>query len=99
MTTIGNYQYLSSYKESNPVIPLGNACCKETCEMLHDTIESMETERNHMELIKELGTHRINEQRLRDIRDSYIPVLQNMSYTLTEEGICKCVENVPEKYK
>jgi hypothetical protein len=99
MTTIGNYQYLLSYKNSNPIIPLGNVCCKETCEMLYDTIDSMEIERNHTELIKELGAYRINEQRLMDIRDSYIPILQNMSYTLTDEGICKCTENIPDKYK
>ncbi len=67
--------------------------------MLHDTIESMETERNQMELLKELGTYSINEKRLEDVRDAYIPTLQNMSYTLTDEGICKCVGNVPEKYK
>lgn len=98
MTTIGNYQYLLSYKRSNPTIPFGNACCKETCEMLHDTINSMEIERNHMELIKKLGAHRINEQRLDDIKNSFIPTLQNMSYTLTDKGICKCVENVPKRH-
>jgi hypothetical protein len=58
----------------------------------------MEIERDHMELIKELEAHRIDEQRLKDIRDAFIPLLQNMSYTLTDEGICKCVENVPRRY-
>lgn len=99
MTVIGNYQYLLSYKKSNPTVPLENICCKETCEILHDTINSMEIERDHMEFIKRLGKQTINEKRLIDVRDSFIPTLQNMSYTLTEEGICKCVGNVPEKYK
>jgi hypothetical protein len=58
----------------------------------------MEIERDSTELMKKLGLQRINEQRLKDIRDAYIPTLQNMSYTLTDEGICKCVENVPERY-
>ena len=99
MTTIGNYKYILSYKNSNPTIPTGSDCCKKTCEMLHDTINSMEIERDGMEFIKRLGIQRINEKRLEDVRDAFIPTLQNMSFTLTEEGICKCVENVPEKYK
>lgn len=99
MTTIGNYQYLLSYKKSDPIIPTGDTCCKDICEMLHDTINNMEIERDHMEFTKKLGLERINEQRLKDIRDTFIPTLQNISYTLTDKGICACVKNVPEKYK
>lgn len=98
MTVIGNYKYISSYKSSNPIVPTTDTCCKEVCKMLHDTINSMEIERDSSELIKKLGLHRINEQRLKDVRDAFIPTLQNVSYTLTDKGICKCVENVPEKY-
>ena len=99
MTVIGNYKYMLSYNDSKPTIPTGSDCCEKTCEMLRDTINSMEIERDHMEFIKRLGKQTINEKRLEDIRDSFIPTLQNMSYTLTDEGICKCVKNVPEKYK
>jgi len=100
MTTIRNYKYTPSYKENKPIIPTNGECCKEICTMLHETIDIMEKERDYISSMKEsIVLPRGFEKRLDDIRNAFIPVLGNMSYTLTEEGICKCVERVPEKYE
>lgn len=100
MTTIKNYKYIPSYKENVPIIPAENECCKEICTMLHETIDIMEKERDYISSMKmELTTlPRGFEKRLDDVKNAFIPVLSNMSYTLTEEGICKCTERVPERY-
>ena len=100
MTTIRNYKYIPSYKENGPITPVENECCKEICTMLHETIDIMEKERYYISSMKEsVALPRGFEKRLDDVKNAFIPVLGNMSYTLTEEGICKCVERVPEKYE
>lgn len=100
MTIIKNYKYIQSYKEAEPIIPTGDGCCKDVCSMLNDTIDSMEKERDGIESMQgHIILPRGFAKRLYDINKSYIPILANMSYTLTEEGICKCVKKVPERYE
>lgn len=106
MTTIRNYKYIPSYKENGPITPVENECCKEICTMLHETIDTMEKERDYISSMKEsvalkelAALPRGFEKRLDNVKNAFIPILGNMSYTLTEEGICKCVERVPEKYE
>jgi hypothetical protein len=100
MTIIKNYKYIQSYKETEPIIPTEDGCCTEICAMLHETIDGMEKERDYIESMQGLMTlPRGFVKRLHDINKSFLPVLENMSYTLTDEGICKCVKKVPEKYE
>jgi len=89
----------SEYESNGPLIPIDDKCCQDVCTTLHDTISDLRKEYKGTEsLIEELArAPRGTEERQKQIIDG-LQILQDTSYTLTEEGICKCVEKYPSKY-
>lgn len=99
ITRISTFEPRPEYEENRPVIPTEDKCCRDTCTMLHDTIFDLYNEYNSIEsTVRRLPrAPRSTRGRQKEMLD-HMKILQDMSYTLTEDNICKCVEKYPQKY-
>lgn len=83
------------FKDEKPIIPSEDRCCKNICDMLNETIPSLENDANQciityrkFEVAK--GRKYRGEVCNRMLRQ--VKMLKDLRLTLKERGICTCVE-------
>lgn len=85
------------FKDENPIIPIGDKCCLETCKMLNDSIIGRDITAEHCMVINMLAERHVHRGTTSGMvicrrEQKKAKILKDMRLTLKEKGICKCIE-------
>ncbi len=85
------------FKDENPIIPIGNKCCLETCKMLNDSIIGRDITAAHCMVINTWAEKHVRPGTTSGMvvcrrEQKKSKILKDMRLTLKEKGICRCIE-------